>query len=80
MEATSSTAPETVIVRALRDDPAWSGLARLYNEQAALEFLNSIGSTLAPHFIASDAATGSLITEDLGTHPSLLDLLLGMTG
>ncbi len=69
--------PSTVIVRLPRDDPARSGLARLRNEQAALAFLNSIGSTLAPGIVAGDAAAGVLVTEDLGTAPSLLDLLLG---
>jgi hypothetical protein len=71
------SAPSTVIVRVPRDDPARSGLARLRNEQAALEFLNAIGSTLAPRFIAGNATVGLLVTEDLGTAPSLLDLLLG---
>jgi hypothetical protein len=76
LEADGGTAPPTVIVRLLRDNPARSGSARLRNERAALEFLTSIGSALAPRFIAGDAA-GILVTEDLGTHPSLLDLLLG---
>src|SRR5437763_2997695 len=77
LEAAGSAAPSTVIVRVPRDDPARSGLARLRNEHAALEFLRSIGSTLAPRFIAGDASAGLLVTEDLGTDPSLLDLLLG---
>jgi hypothetical protein len=80
LEASGGAAPPTLIVRLARspqDDPTRSGVARLCNEQAALEFLRSIGSALAPRFIASDAAAGILIAEDLGTHPSLLDLLLG---
>ena len=80
LEAAGRAAPATVIVRLARnpqDDPARSGVAWLRNEQAALEFLRSIGSTLAPRCIAGDAATGVLVTEDLGMHPSLLDLLLG---
>jgi hypothetical protein len=77
LEAAGSAAPSTVIVRVPRDDPARSGLARLRNEHAAPEFLSSIGSTLAPRFIAGDATAGLLVTEDLGTDPSLLDLLLG---
>ncbi|HKO23730.1 MAG TPA: hypothetical protein VJY65_03210, partial [Chloroflexota bacterium] len=77
LESVGSAAPPTVIVRVPRDDPARSGLARLRNEHAALEFLSSINSTLAPRFIAGDASAGLLVTEDLGTVPSLLDLLLG---
>ncbi len=80
LEVAGRAAPATAIVRLARnpqDDPARSGVARLLDEQAALEFLRSLGSTLVPRFIAGDAATGVLVTEDLGTHPSLLDLLLG---
>jgi hypothetical protein len=78
--AAGGALPRTVIVRVARDprdSPARSGVARLLNERAALEFLGSIGSTLVPRFIAGDAAAGVLVTEDLGPHPSLLDLLLG---
>lgn len=64
-------------MRVPRDDPTRSGLARLRNEQAALQFLSAIGSTLAPRFIAGNASAGLLVTEDLGAAPSLLDLLLG---
>ena len=74
--ADGAAVPSTVIVRTLRDGPARSGVARLHNERAALEFLGTIGSTLAPRFIASDGER-LLVSEDLGTHPSLLDLLLG---
>lgn len=80
LEAASGAVPTTVIVRVPRgpgDDPARSSLARLRNERAALEFLSLIGSTLVPRYIAGDAAAGILITEDLGTDSSLLDLLLG---
>jgi len=77
LESVGGAVPPTVIVRLLRDDPARTGMTRLHNERAALEFLEAIGSTLAPRFIADDAATGILISEDLGPCPSLLDLLLG---
>jgi hypothetical protein len=80
LEAANGDAPPTVIVRILRDEPARSGPARLHNERAALEFLTSLGSALAPRVIAGDAAAGLLVAEDLGTHPSLLDLLLGDDG
>src|SRR5579875_862188 len=77
LEATGSAVPATVIVRVPRNDPARAGLARLRNEHAALAFLGSLNSTLAPRVIAGDTAAGLLVTEDLGTAPSLLDLLLG---
>ncbi len=77
LDAGGSSVPQTVVVRLLRKDTARSQPTRLHNEQAALEFLSSIGSTLAPRFIVGDASAGILITEDLGPHPSLLDLLLG---
>src|SRR5262249_14246737 len=47
------------------------------NEQAALEYLAAIGSALAPRFLVGGSTMGFLVTEDLGAHPSLLDLLLG---
>jgi len=77
LDAAGGAAPPTVIVRVPRDDPRRSGLARLRNEHAALEFLSALGSILAPRFIAGDTTAGLLVTEDLGTDPSLLDLLLG---
>ncbi len=77
LEATGGTAPPTVIVRVPRPDARRSGLARLRNEHAALEFLSALASTLAPRFIAGDAIAGLLVSDDLGAHPSLLDLLLG---
>lgn len=77
LEAVSSGVPATVIVRVPRADPARSGLARLHNEHAALVFLRTVGSSLAPRYIASDATAEMLITEDLGADPSLLELLLG---
>lgn len=77
LEPPGAASPPTVIVRVLRDDPSRSGGWRIQNERAALEFLTSIGSTVAPRIIAGDAASGILIAEDLGRHPSLLHLLLG---
>ena len=77
LEAPGAVSPPTVIVRLLRDDPSRSGGWRIQNERAALEFLTSIGSPVAPRIIAGDAASRLLIAEDLGHHPSLLHLLLG---
>jgi len=61
LDAGGSTVPQTVVVRLLRKDAARSQPTRLHNEQAALEFLSSIGSTLAPRFIVGDASAGILI-------------------
>jgi hypothetical protein len=77
LESAGGVAPGSVVVRVPRDDPTRSGLARLDNERAALEFLSSIGNALAPRFYAGGAAAGVLVSEDLDAHPSLLDLLLG---
>jgi hypothetical protein len=77
LDAAGGAAPPAVVVRVPRDDPARSGLARLDNERAALELLGAIESPLAPRFIAGGAGAGFLVAEDLGPHPSLLDLLLG---
>ncbi len=53
------------------------GRTGLHNEHAALEYLTKIGSSLTPRFFAGGGAVGFLVTEDLGAHPSLLELLLG---
>jgi Ser/Thr protein kinase RdoA (MazF antagonist) len=76
-EAVPEAVPETVIVRVPREGTTRSGRTGLHNEQAALEYLTEIGIPLAPRFLAGGGAAGFLVTEDLGTHPSLLDLLLG---
>ena len=77
LSSSCTAAPATVIVRVPREGTARSGSTGLYNEQAALEYLTEIGSTLTPRFLAGGGAAGFLVTEYLGTHPSLLDLLLG---
>lgn len=71
------TTPGTVIVRIPREGTARAGQAGLHQEQAALEYLTLVGSSLAPRCLAGGAEEGFLVTEDLGTDPSLLDLLLG---
>jgi len=76
-QSSHSAAPESVIVRVPREGTARSGRAGLDNEQAALECLTAIDSPLAPRFLAGGGAAGFLVTEDLGAHSSLLDLLLG---
>jgi hypothetical protein len=77
LQPSSCTAPGTVIVRVSREGTARSGRTGLHNEQVALEYLTEIGSPLVPHFLAGGSAAGFLVTEDLGIHPSLLDILLG---
>lgn len=72
--------PETVIVRLPRVDTARAGRGGLDRERAALEFLAAAGRALAPRFLAGGGAAGFVVTEDLGTHPSLLDLFLGNDG
>ena len=47
LEANGGDSPLRVIVRVPWDDSARLRQARLHNEQAAFEFLSSIGSTLA---------------------------------
>lgn len=47
------------------------------NEIAALRFLTANGLPFGPRFIASDAARGVAIMEDLGDGPSLEDRLFG---
>lgn len=75
--ASPNTVPRTVIVRIPREGTARSGRAGLCNEQTALKYLTEIGNSPAPRFLAGGKAAGFLVTEDLGSHPSLLGLLLG---
>ncbi|HZC25449.1 MAG TPA: hypothetical protein VE287_00375, partial [Actinopolymorphaceae bacterium] len=58
-------------------DP-WGPAARLWNEWAGLEFLTSLASPQppVPAFHAGDADLGLLLMEDLGSGPSLADVLL----
>ncbi len=77
LHSSSSVAPATVIVRIPREGAARSGPTGFQNEQAALAYLAGIGSSLAPRFLAGGSAAGFLVMEDLGSDPSLLDLLLG---
>lgn len=76
-QSSSDAVPGTVIVRLPREGAARSGSAPLDSERAAIQHLASVGSTLAPRYYAGGADAGFLASEDLGTGPSLLDLLLG---
>jgi hypothetical protein len=78
LEGGRGEVPETVVVRLPRDSgSSRAGTAGLACEHAALTFLGEAGCTVAPGYIAGGAAAGALVSEDLGPHPSLLDLLLG---
>ena len=78
LQADDSGVPVSVIVRIPREGtaarPSGDGLG---NERAALEYLTSISSTLAPGFLAGSESDGFVATEDFGTAPSVLELLLG---
>ena len=73
----SNAVPGTVIVRLPRDGVARSGSDPLDCERAALQHLTAVGTTLAPLYLAGGSEARFLASEDLGTAPSLLDLLLG---
>ncbi|WP_163997789.1 phosphotransferase [Pyxidicoccus caerfyrddinensis] len=62
----------TVILKHFRDDPVL-GL----DEWTGLELLGRLNLTTAPGLIAGDVATRLFLLEDLGTGPSLEDLLNG---
>jgi hypothetical protein len=53
--------------------------AKLWNEWAGLEFLSSLPTpcTAVPAFYGGDAELGFVVMEDLGSGPSLANLLLG---
>jgi|GEM_PF-2458539 len=77
LEGNPDGVPGSVIVKLCR--PAAhirGGSERLHQEQAALEFLTSLGSGTAPRLLTADHAGGILVMEDLGTGPALEDLLL----
>jgi Phosphotransferase enzyme family len=77
LEHPGGAVPSSVIVRLPWEDGSRAGAAPLDLERAALQLLANRGSALAPRHLAGGAADGILVTEDLGPHPSLLDLLLG---
>lgn len=62
----------TVILKHFRDDPVL-GL----DEWTGLELLGRLNLTTAPGLIAGDVSTRLFVLEDLGTGPSLEDLLNG---
>lgn len=75
----SDGAPESVIVKWLRDDTHGfrTDPRQMLTERAALEFMDELGIDASPHLIASDAATSILVLEDLHPREPLSDLLNG---
>ena len=69
----------TAIVKRRRDTGSWrSEIALFNNEIAALTFLTQragLGTSIAPRLIAADATAGIIAMEDMGTGPSLEDVL-----
>jgi hypothetical protein len=77
LQPTFVSLPTTVIVRLPRETGARSEMSLLGNEQAALELLADVDGRFTPRFFAGGMTKGYLVSEDLGTGPSLLDILLG---
>src|SRR5215471_7458849 len=78
LEADTDGVPASVIVKVRRPQAHnRSEPERFFHEQAALEFLTSLGSAVGPHLLAADDEAGILIMEDLGTGPTLENLLVG---
>lgn len=66
----------SAIVKRRREAGAWrSEISLSHNEIAALRFLSGQGVTVAPQVIASDDTAGIVVMEDLGSGPSLEDVL-----
>ncbi len=78
IEGDTGGVPGSVIVKVRRPEVhRRSEPERLHHEQAALEFLTSIGSTAGPRLLTADNEAGILVMEDLGIGPALEDLLVG---
>lgn len=66
----------TAIVKRRREEGTWrSEIALLHNEIAALRFLTKRGTSVAVRLIAADDIAGIIVMEDMGTGPSLEDVL-----
>lgn len=68
--------PESVILKQFsqKDGDPWAR-RRFRNEWAALEFLSGLGLQLAPILLLGDPASNLMIMEDLGSRPTVQDLL-----
>lgn len=72
--------PQSVIVRVRREVGGWrTDPSYLRNDYAATEFLQARCPAVTARIIAADIDAGLYVTEDLGTGPSLGDLLAGTT-
>lgn len=69
----------TVVVKTGRSpDGSWTSHgANLRNERAALEFLATCGLDIAARLLAADDERGVVVLSDLGSEPSIADLLFG---
>ena len=77
--------PDSVVVKQVStehesydpDSPKWGPAHRLFNEWTALQLLTERQATFIPKLFSSDRDAGVLMIEDLGTAPTLDQLLLG---
>lgn len=74
VDGVRSSAPSSVIVKSIRDDPALG-----FSEWASLALLSGLPGTegLAPRFLGGDVGERLFLMEDLGGSTSLDDLLRG---
>ena len=79
LASASRAVPVSVIVKGLRDDSrGWRcDPVQVRTERAALEFLERLGSGLAPRLLASDLDARLLVLEDLSPRIPLREVLEG---
>lgn len=70
--------PASVIVRTHREVGDWrTDSSYLFNDYAATSFLSDLQLGLTARVLAADLAAGVVVTEDLGSGPSLGEVLSG---
>lgn len=69
----------TVVVKTRREESGpWGGEAAvLDNERRGLELVTGLGIDVAPRLLAADEELGIVVMTDVGTGPSVQDLLFG---
>lgn len=77
LESSGESVPGTVIIRFPRGGTVRSAPDLLSREREALIYLSTRESAIAPRFYAGGVNQGYVVSEDLGSGPSMLDLLLG---
>jgi Phosphotransferase enzyme family len=77
LEHASSSLPESIIVKGLREDPNGfrTDPQQVLTEKAALEFLAELGVHITPRLLASDSAANILVLEDLAPRVPLAAIL-----